>query len=142
MPSRTQTCMIRLHDRLYLKDLAHSQHERPLHLCYGLSSHCITLVAHLDCNMRPQYACSPSQSFPSARKASFRGAKVRDRSPASLVTSDLRECVRRTLKLKQQMAWVAILLSLLDGQEDSAGRPGQQQVETIITGTRGKGGQS
>jgi hypothetical protein len=121
VPSRTQTCMIRLDDRLYLKDVAHSQHERPLHLYCGLSSHCITLVACLDCKIRPQAARSPSQSFPRARKASFGGAKARDRNPASLVTSDLRECVRRTLKLKQQMAWITILLSLLDGQDDSAG---------------------
>jgi hypothetical protein len=52
MPSRAQTRMNRLADRLYHKDVAHSQHERSLHLCCGLGSHCIKLVAHPNCQLR------------------------------------------------------------------------------------------
>jgi hypothetical protein len=85
--------------------------------------------------------CERCIVVPKPRKASLKGAKVCDRCPESFVSSDLRERVRGALELKQQMAWIPILLRWLDCLEDSAG-PRPATSGNSFHGDEGKGGQS
>jgi hypothetical protein len=117
-PSRTHFAL--LDDRLYFENAVHRQHDRPFRLHCDLGSYCVNFVSSLDWKSSAS-DCERCIVVPRPRKASLVGAKVCDRCPASFVASDLRERVRRTLKLKQQMAWILTLLRWLDWQEDSAG---------------------